>query len=57
MGTQGQDNPQTVWRIEMFGGLRALGGGQVIERFVTQKTAALLALLALVPGRRLSREE
>ncbi len=35
----------TVWRIELFGGLRAVGGRE-IRRFRTQKTGALLAYLA-----------
>src|SRR5205085_12012724 len=37
------------WRIEMFGGLRALCGELVVTRFETQRTAALLAYLALHP--------
>ena len=36
-----------IWRLQFFGGLRAYGGGKVIERFRTQKTGALLAYLAL----------
>ena len=35
------------WRIELFGGLRAHLGEREIHRFRTQKTAALLAYLAL----------
>jgi len=34
------------WRIELFGGLRARQGEQVLARFRTQKTGALLAFLA-----------
>src|SRR6476660_3446899 len=34
------------WRIELFGGLRAQQGEQVLTRFRTQKTALLLAYLA-----------
>jgi len=36
-------------RIEMLGGLRVTRGGRVLARFRTQKTAALLAYLALHP--------
>jgi hypothetical protein len=39
-----------LWRIEFFGGLRARRDNEVITRFRTQKTAALLAYLALRPG-------
>lgn len=45
-----------VWRIEMFGGLRASCGAQTIDRFPTQKTAALFAYLALHPHTSHSRE-
>src|SRR5687768_12463812 len=45
------------WRIELLGGVRAVGEGVVLEHFRTQKTAALLALLAFPPGRARSREE
>jgi predicted ATPase/DNA-binding SARP family transcriptional activator len=41
------------WRVEMFGGLRARAASspdQPVTRFRTQKTAALLAYLALKPG-------
>jgi non-specific serine/threonine protein kinase len=41
------------WRVEMFGGLRARSASspdQPVTRFRTQKTAALLAYLALKPG-------
>ena len=34
------------WRIELFNGLRATSGEQVITRFRAQKTGALLAYLA-----------
>jgi hypothetical protein len=37
---------EPVWRIELFGGLRARRGDQVVTRFRTQKTGALLAYLA-----------
>ena len=36
----------TLWRIQLLGGLRAEGPERVITRFRTQKTAALLAYLA-----------
>ena len=39
-----------LWRIEFFGGLRARRDNEVVTRFRTQKTAALLAYLALKPG-------
>jgi hypothetical protein len=32
-----------LWRIEFFGGLRARRDNEIISRFRTQKTAALLA--------------
>ncbi len=45
-----------LWRFELFGGLRALGGGRVVTRFRTHKTRALLAYLALFPHRSHTRE-
>jgi DNA-binding SARP family transcriptional activator len=45
------------WRIELFGGVRAVRDGTVVNRFRTQKTASLLALLAARPGRGFSRDE
>jgi predicted ATPase/DNA-binding SARP family transcriptional activator/Tfp pilus assembly protein PilF len=45
-----------LWRIDMFGGLRAVGGARVIGRFRTHKTGALLAYLALFPDRPHTRE-
>ena len=45
-----------LWRIELFGGLRALGGERVVTRFRTHKTSALLAFLALFPDRPHPRE-
>ena len=45
-----------VWRLELFGGLRVRGGDRLVERFRTQKTGALLAWLALHPGRPQARE-
>lgn len=45
------------WRIELFGGPRVVApDGRITERFPTQKTAALLAYLALHPSRPHSRE-
>lgn len=40
-----------AWTIEMLGGLRAVAPGRVVDRFRTQKTAALLAYLAYHPER------
>ncbi|RYG25872.1 tetratricopeptide repeat protein [bacterium] len=37
------------WRIEVLGGVRASYGERVVDRFPTQRTAALLAYLALFP--------
>ncbi|BCM93381.1 putative HTH-type transcriptional regulator [Abditibacteriota bacterium] len=39
-----------VWRLELFGGLRAMRENELVDRFRTQKTAALLAYFALKPG-------
>jgi predicted ATPase/DNA-binding SARP family transcriptional activator len=38
------------WKMELFGGLRAVRGDHVIDRFRTRKTGALLAYLAFYPG-------
>ena len=38
---------ETRWRIELFGGLRAVRGETVVTRFRTQNSALLLAHLAL----------
>lgn len=43
----GQDVGVASWQLRCFGGLKAVQGERVIERFRTQKTASLLALLAL----------
>ena len=48
---------ETPWRIELLGWLRAEQGERVVTRFVTRKTAALLACLALWPRRAHAREE
>lgn len=45
-----------LWCIELLGRFRALGADRTITRFSTQKTAALLAYLALYPGRSHSRD-
>jgi DNA-binding SARP family transcriptional activator len=45
------------WCIELFGGLRAIQGDTAFTRFRTQKTAALLAFLALYQKRAHAREE
>lgn len=44
-------------RIELFDGLRVQRGPETIVRFRSQKTAALLAYLALFPQRRHPREQ
>jgi DNA-binding SARP family transcriptional activator len=48
------DDP--CWRIELLGGLRAVGKPGTIARFRTQKTGALLGYLAYHRGREHSRE-
>jgi predicted ATPase/DNA-binding SARP family transcriptional activator/transposase-like protein len=45
------------WRVSLFGGVRAERDTVVVDSFQTQKTAVLLALLAVRPGRQLLREE
>jgi predicted ATPase/DNA-binding SARP family transcriptional activator/Flp pilus assembly protein TadD len=44
------------WRIEMLGGLAVVQSDRRITRFQTQKTGALLAYIALHPGKSHSRE-
>src|SRR5690242_5135931 len=44
-------------RIRLFGGLRAERGDEAVDRFRTQKTAGLLAYLALHGGTAVGREE
>ena len=44
------------WRIELLGELRVCGGGEIIDHFRTQKTAALLGILAYHLGRAQPRE-
>ena len=48
---------QAYWRIELFGGLRLVHPDRTVQRFRSQKTAALLAYLALHLSRRHPREE
>jgi predicted ATPase/DNA-binding SARP family transcriptional activator len=45
-----------LWRIELLGGLRAARGEQVVTRFRSQQTAALLAYLAYHPRHAHPRE-
>src|SRR5439155_10582859 len=45
-----------IWRIQLLGGLRAARGGQVVTRFPTRKTGALLAYLACHLDREQPRE-
>src|SRR5689334_987492 len=44
-------------RIEVLGGLRLICNGRMVDRYPTQKTAALLGRLALFPDRLHPREE
>ncbi|HEV2979090.1 MAG TPA: NB-ARC domain-containing protein [Casimicrobiaceae bacterium] len=46
-----------MWQIQLLGGLRATRGNAVLAQFPSRPVAALLALLALNPQRRHSREE
>ena len=46
-----------MWRIQLLGGLRATRGNTVLAQFPSRPVATLLALLALNPQRRHSREE
>jgi predicted ATPase/DNA-binding SARP family transcriptional activator/Tfp pilus assembly protein PilF len=48
---------EIMWRIQMFGALRAEFGRYRIERFVTKKASVLLAYLALHVGHLFPREE
>src|SRR5947207_2547620 len=50
-------NTSTQWRIELLGGFYARRNGQVVARFQSRKTGALLAYLALNPSKQLAREE
>jgi len=45
------------WRFELLGGVRVSSGSLQLEDLVGKKTGALLALLALTPGRTRPREE
>src|SRR4051812_46762643 len=49
--------PEPLWRIDLLGGLRALGRDRAVTRLRTQKTGALLAYLALFRGRSHPREQ
>jgi DNA-binding SARP family transcriptional activator len=49
--------PEPLWRIDLFGGLRALGRDRSVTRLRTQKTGALLAYLALFRNRSHPREQ
>src|SRR5438105_4651494 len=53
----GRSHMNAPWRIEMLGGLRATQGEQVVARFQTRKTGALLAYLAYHGHRPHPREE
>jgi predicted ATPase/DNA-binding SARP family transcriptional activator len=46
-----------IWYLQLFGGLRAVRGDEVVDRFRSQKFGALLAYLALFSDRAHSREE
>lgn len=46
-----------VWRIELLGSLRLIGDHGTLEHFQTRKTEELLALLALPPITRKTREQ
>ena len=46
-----------LWRIQLFGTLRATRGQHTIQRFPTLKTGLLLAYLATYPQRSHPREE
>jgi DNA-binding SARP family transcriptional activator len=48
---------ETCWRIQLFGGLRAIRDDQIVSHFRTHKTAALLAYLAFYSHRSHPREE
>ena len=45
-----------IWRIELFGGVRATCGDRVVSRFRSGKSGSLLGYLARYPGRMHSRE-
>lgn len=47
---------QSLWRIDLFGGVRATRLEETVTRFRTRKTAALLAYLALHKERHHSRD-
>src|SRR5437867_1203312 len=47
---------ETLWRIELLGGLRATHADRVIQQFRSQRAGALLAYLALYRDRSHPRE-
>jgi len=47
---------ESAWTIEMLGGFRVRCGDRDVPRFSTQRTASLLAWLAIEPGTSHSRE-
>lgn len=47
----------STWYLQLFGSLRVIRGEEIVERFRSQKFAALLAYLALYPNRSHSRDE
>jgi predicted ATPase/DNA-binding SARP family transcriptional activator len=57
MVTPVRESTRALWRVELFGPLRARGCGETIDRYPTQMTAGLLAFLAFYPDRRHAREE
>src|SRR5579859_275303 len=46
----------TLWRVELFGGLRLCNSDRTITRFQTQKTGALMAYLSAHSDRPTPRE-
>jgi predicted ATPase/DNA-binding SARP family transcriptional activator/Tfp pilus assembly protein PilF len=54
--TEETQSSPSLWQITLFGNLLAHRNGQAMERFPTQKTASLFALLAYDPHRRHTRE-
>lgn len=55
------DVPDTLqaahWRVELLGQVRACSGDRIITQFGSRRVAALLARLAVQPGRAYGREE
>ena len=46
-----------VWQLQLLGGLRATHGNSVIAQFPSRPVAMMLAVLAMQPQRRHTREE